>query len=93
MRARPSQALAALLSAFDLPPLLLPQARWGLALVEGGSGRSKLGGRPQLDPDWPVHEDHPLTHLASIALGEPPPFPGRDRRCRHDLTGFRGLVA
>ncbi|MDA0166243.1 YwqG family protein [Solirubrobacter ginsenosidimutans] len=71
--------LAELVRAFELPDRLVEQARWGLALVAGGTGSSRLGGRPDLPGGaWPLNEGRGLTHLASIALDELPEVEGRE---------------
>jgi uncharacterized protein YwqG len=71
------EALLGLLAEFQLPVSLADDAEWGLALVPGGSGRSKLGGRPELIGPWPLNNGRGLTHLASIALEELPDVPAR----------------
>jgi uncharacterized protein YwqG len=53
-------------------------AAWGVALLPGGNGDSRLGGRPQIASPWPVNDGRGLTHLASIVLEEVPEFPGRE---------------
>jgi hypothetical protein len=74
------EEVEALLVAAELPVAIAAQAAWGLALVGGGEGESRLGGRPDLPEGtpWPVFEGLPLTHLATIALGELPDVEGRD---------------
>ena len=69
--------LIALLTAHELPETMADDAVWGLALLPGGTGRSRLGGRPEIAGEWPLNEGRGLTHLASIALDELPDFPGR----------------
>jgi hypothetical protein len=72
--------LVELVRAFALPEWIAQQARWGLALLPDGSGRSHLGGRPALpDGTWPINDGRGLTHLASIALEELPGIEGRER--------------
>jgi uncharacterized protein YwqG len=71
------EELIALLAAHELPATMADDAVWGLALLPGGEGRSRLGGRPEIAGEWPLNEGHGLTHLASIALDELPEFPAR----------------
>jgi hypothetical protein len=66
--------LVDLITAFGLPVALADQAQVGYALVAGGAGRSRLGGRPELPASmaWPVDEGRPLVHLATLDLRELP---------------------
>ncbi len=68
-----------LLAAHGLPLELAESAVAGLALVGGGAGSSKLGGRPDVPGPWPINSGRGLTHLASIALQEVPAGPWRAR--------------
>lgn len=79
--------LAALLEAFGLSGALADEAAVGYALVAGGSGRSRLGGVPELPEGiaWPACDGRPLTHLATIDLAE---VPGDDRLPSNDLLAF-----
>jgi hypothetical protein len=70
--------LIVLLRAFALPEALAAHARWGVALLEGGSGVSRLGGRLEIPGEWPEADGRPLTHLATIDLAELPDVEGRD---------------
>jgi uncharacterized protein YwqG len=73
------EALVELVAAFELPDWLATRAGWGLALVPGGVGVSRIGGRPDLpDGEWPLNDGRGLTHLATIALAELPEIEGRD---------------
>jgi hypothetical protein len=73
------EALVELVAAFGLPDWLATRACWGLALVPGGIGVSRIGGRPDLpDGEWPLNEGRGLTHLATIALSELPEIDGRE---------------
>lgn len=75
-RAELEQAVA----AAELPPSVAALAAWGLAIVPGGQGRSRLGGAAALPPgmDWPTAEGRPLTHLASLWLDELPNVENRE---------------
>ncbi|HWI70394.1 MAG TPA: DUF1963 domain-containing protein, partial [Baekduia sp.] len=76
--------LAALLTALGLPAgeaaTVAADARWGIVLEPGGTGTTRLGGRPVLPEDvpWPTADGRALTHLATLALGELPAIEGRD---------------
>ncbi|WP_028064444.1 DUF1963 domain-containing protein [Solirubrobacter soli] len=72
------EELASVLTARRLPARLAEDARWGLALLPGGTGTSRLGGRPELTGAWPTADGRALTHLATIALDEVPEIEGRD---------------
>lgn len=63
------------LAAHGLRVELAEYAVPGVALVSGGTGRSKLGGRPEIPGAWPINNGRGLTHLASIALDELPDVP------------------
>ncbi len=65
------------LLAHGLRPELAEHAAWGIALLPGGSGRSKLGGLPEIAGSWPLNHGRALTHLASIVLEELPDAPVR----------------
>jgi uncharacterized protein YwqG len=69
--------LQQLLTKHGLPLELAERAVAGLALVGGGTGRSKLGGRPEVPGSWPINNGRGLTHLASIVLEELPAGPWR----------------
>jgi Domain of unknown function (DUF1963) len=69
---RSRDELADRLQTFGLPVTLAARASWALALVPGGTGESRLGGRPDMIDAWPLCDGHGLTHLASIALAELP---------------------
>jgi hypothetical protein len=73
------EQLLDVLSAHGLRPELAEQAAWGIALLPGGSGRSKLGGLPEIPGVWPLNNGRALTHLASIALEELPDVPVRSQ--------------
>jgi len=66
------EQLVDVLSAHGLGPELAEHAAWGIALLPGGSGRSKLGGLPEITGPWPLNNGRALTHLASIVLEELP---------------------
>ena len=54
---------------------MVDDAAWGILLEPGGTGVSRLGGRPVLavDQDWPATSDgRPLAHLATLCLDELP---------------------
>jgi hypothetical protein len=70
--------LRRILAAHGQPVELIDHAAWGLALLAGGSGRSKLGGLPEIVGDWPTNNGRGLTHLASIVLEELPDIPLRE---------------
>ena len=73
------EALTELVAAFELPDWLATRAAWGLALIPGGTGASRIGGRPDLpDGRWPLNDGRGLTHLATIALAELPEIDGRE---------------
>jgi hypothetical protein len=73
------EALTELVAAFELPDWLATRAGWGLALVPGGVGVSRIGGRPDLPHgEWPLNDGRGLTHLATIALAELPEIEGRE---------------
>jgi hypothetical protein len=79
-------ALAALLEAFDLPTALAAEAEWGVALLPGGRGESRLGGPAELPVGTVV--SRALTHLGTIALAEVPAFEGRDVLPRGGALAF-----
>ncbi|HEX5782369.1 MAG TPA: DUF1963 domain-containing protein [Solirubrobacteraceae bacterium] len=88
------EEIADLLEDSGLPRELAERAQWGLLLVGGGSGRSRLGGRAELPEGmpWPHCEGRPLTHLATIALPELPDFEGRELLpAEGDLVFFADL--
>ena len=62
------EQLVDVLSTHGLGPELAERAAWGIALLPGGPGRSKLGGLPEIPGSWPVNNGRALTHLASIVL-------------------------
>jgi hypothetical protein len=72
--------LAEHLRARELDLDLADEADWGLALLPGGKGRSRLGGGPLLPEgtEWPAYDGLGLTHLASIDLTELPNVEGRE---------------
>jgi hypothetical protein len=73
------EELVEMVAAFELPDRLAALGRWGLALVPGGIGVSRIGGRPDLpDGEWPLNDGRGLTHLATIALSELPEIDGRE---------------
>jgi hypothetical protein len=86
LRPRSRAELATMLEADGARPELAELAGWGLALVPGGKGASRLGGRPEFDGEWPPGH----THLASIALDELPEFEGRDLLPRDGSLVFFG---
>jgi hypothetical protein len=85
---RSGDALAELLEANGIQRSLVERSKWGLAIVSGGVGESRLGGRPMLEDRWPLHNGRPLTHLASIALAELPDFEDRDLLPREGTLVF-----
>lgn len=64
----------------DLPERIAEHAAWGLALVGGGTGESRLGARPDLPAGepWPTCEGRALTHLLTLDLAEVPDLEGRE---------------
>lgn len=73
------EQLVDVLSAHGLRPELAEHAAWGIALLPGGSGRSKVGGLPEIAGAWPLNNGRALTHLASIVLEELPDVPVRSQ--------------
>lgn len=80
--------LRALVAAHGLPEELASRAVWGIALLPGGTGRSRLGGRPEITDAWPMNNGCGLTHLASIALDELPDVPDRAHLPREGTLVF-----
>ncbi len=74
------EELAALARSAGLPEDVAALASWGLALTEGGTGRSRIGGHPALPQGtpWPMAGGRALTHMASLWLAELPDVEGRD---------------
>ena len=77
--------LAAVLAREGIPEpgaeRVVQDATWGIVLEPGGSGATRLGGRPVLAAGaaFPTTADgRPLTHLATLALTELPDVEGRD---------------
>ena len=68
------------LTAWGFAPSLAQTAQWGAAITPGGNGASRLGGLPALPREvpWPRRGGQRLTHIATLALGEIPAFPGRE---------------
>lgn len=67
--------LKARMRALGLGPAALAtaeQAREGARLVPGGSGRTRIGGIPDLPPEagWPVGHGRPLEFVAQVDLSE-----------------------
>jgi uncharacterized protein YwqG len=83
-----SDELRRLLARHGLPVELAERAVTGLALIPGGTGQSKLGGRPYVAAAWPTNNGRALTHLASIALEELPDVPMRSSLPREGTVVF-----
>jgi hypothetical protein len=63
------EELAELLKACGIRRSLAELAKWGLAIVSGGEGESRLGGRLQLKDAWPISDSgRAHTHLATIVI-------------------------
>ena len=86
--------LARLLEGAGLTPdeaaLVAGDAQWGILLELGGTGVSRLGGRPVLPAGtpWPTAGGRPLAHLATIAMDELPDVEGREHLPADGVLSF-----